>query len=66
MEYKEEVSSGSFPGPSHSPYKINTADIDSFSNELQKLGMDTAAHAAIEAAEKFNTQSATNQSQSSD
>lgn len=52
-EYKEEVTSGSFPGPAHSPYNINAADVDGFLNELQKLGLDKAASAAAEAAEKM-------------
>ncbi|KAI9109899.1 hypothetical protein K1719_018940 [Acacia pycnantha] len=52
LEYKEEVTSSSFPGPAHSPYKINDADVDGFQNELQKLGLDKAASAAGEAAQK--------------
>ncbi|XP_028051795.1 3-methyl-2-oxobutanoate hydroxymethyltransferase 2, mitochondrial-like [Camellia sinensis] len=52
-EYKEEVTNGSFPGPAHSLYKINTADVDGFLNELQKLGLDKAASAAATAAEKI-------------
>ncbi|KAI8021546.1 hypothetical protein LOK49_LG03G02175 [Camellia lanceoleosa] len=52
-EYKEEVTNGSFPGPAHSPYKINAADVDGFLNELQKLGLDKAASAAATAAEKI-------------
>ncbi|KAF5946273.1 hypothetical protein HYC85_016501 [Camellia sinensis] len=52
-EYKEEVTNGSFPGPAHSPYKINAADVDGFLNELQKLGLDKAASAAATAADKI-------------
>ncbi|KAK4266909.1 hypothetical protein QN277_023768 [Acacia crassicarpa] len=52
LEYKEEVASSSFPGPAHNPYKINDADVDGFQNELQKLGLDKAALAAGEAAQK--------------
>lgn len=55
LQYKEEVTSGSFPGPGHSPYKISASDVDSFSNELQKLGLNKAASAAAEAAEKMGT-----------
>lgn len=54
LEYKKEVTQGSFPGPTHTPYKINSAYVDEFSNELQKLGLKTAALAAAEAAEKIN------------
>uniref|UniRef100_A0A5B7BK35 3-methyl-2-oxobutanoate hydroxymethyltransferase n=1 Tax=Davidia involucrata TaxID=16924 RepID=A0A5B7BK35_DAVIN len=54
-EYKEEVTNGSFPGPAHSPYKINAADVKGFLNELQKLGLDKAASAAAAAAEKIET-----------
>ncbi|PON68028.1 Ketopantoate hydroxymethyltransferase [Parasponia andersonii] len=54
LEYKKEVTNGSFPGPAHTPYKINDAYINDFSNELQKLGLHKAASAAAEAAEKIN------------
>ncbi|XP_059651334.1 3-methyl-2-oxobutanoate hydroxymethyltransferase 1, mitochondrial isoform X2 [Cornus florida] len=54
-EYKEEVTNGSFPGPVHSPYKINPADVNSFSTELEKLGLSKAASAAAAAAENINT-----------
>lgn len=54
-EYKEEVTNGSFPGPSHTPYKINTADVDGFLTELQRLGLEKAASAAAAAAEKIET-----------
>ncbi|XP_059651098.1 3-methyl-2-oxobutanoate hydroxymethyltransferase 1, mitochondrial-like [Cornus florida] len=53
LEYKEEVINGSFPGPIHSPYKINAADVNSFLNELQKLGLDKAASAAAAAADNI-------------
>jgi 3-methyl-2-oxobutanoate hydroxymethyltransferase len=55
LEYKEEVTNGSFPGPVHSPYKISASDVDGFLNQLQKLGLDKAASAAAEAAEKIGT-----------
>lgn len=55
MEYKEEVTNGSFPGAAHSPYKIGAADMDGFLNELQKLGFSDAALAAAAAAEKIQT-----------
>ncbi|XP_022735270.1 3-methyl-2-oxobutanoate hydroxymethyltransferase 2, mitochondrial-like isoform X2 [Durio zibethinus] len=54
LEYKEEVTNGSFPGPSHSPYKMNAEDVNGFFKELEKLGLDKAASAATEAAEKKN------------
>ena len=55
VDYKEEVTNGTFPGAAHSPYKINPAEVDGFLSELQKLGLDKAASAAAEAAEKINT-----------
>ncbi|KDP36668.1 hypothetical protein JCGZ_07886 [Jatropha curcas] len=55
LEYKEEVTNSSFPGPAHSPYKINAADINGLLNELQKLGLNKAASAAAAAAEKIKT-----------
>ncbi|KAF3573580.1 hypothetical protein F2Q69_00062378 [Brassica cretica] len=55
LEYKEEVSKHSFPGPSHSPYKISSNDLDGFLSELQKLGLDEAASAAAASAEKMES-----------
>ncbi|KAL6131009.1 hypothetical protein ACLB2K_069387 [Fragaria x ananassa] len=55
LEYKEEVNSGAFPGASQSPYKINAADVDGFVSELQSMGLDKAASAAAEVADKNNT-----------
>ncbi|KAM3732629.1 hypothetical protein ACB098_11G073100 [Castanea mollissima] len=52
LKYREEVTNGSFPGPVHSPYKIGVSDVKDFLNELQKLGLEKAASAAAEAAEK--------------
>lgn len=49
------MTSGSFPGPAHSPYKISSSDVNAFSNELQKLGLDKAASAAAEASEQIDT-----------
>ncbi|XP_024018870.1 3-methyl-2-oxobutanoate hydroxymethyltransferase 2, mitochondrial isoform X2 [Morus notabilis] len=54
LEYKKEVTNGSFPGPAHTPYEISPSDVGDFSNELQKLGLGKAASAAAEAAEKNN------------
>ncbi|XP_031117023.1 3-methyl-2-oxobutanoate hydroxymethyltransferase 1, mitochondrial-like [Ipomoea triloba] len=53
LQYKEEVTNGSFPGAAYSPYKISAADMDGFVHELQKLGFDDAASAAATAAEKI-------------
>lgn len=55
LEYKEEVTNGSFPGPSHSPYKMTGSDYNGFFDELRKLGFDKAASVAAEAAEKIDT-----------
>ncbi|KAL3515516.1 hypothetical protein ACH5RR_022418 [Cinchona calisaya] len=55
LEYKKEVTNGSFPSSFHSPYKISAADLDSFSNELEKLGLSDAASAVRVAAEKTET-----------
>ncbi|XP_028769249.1 3-methyl-2-oxobutanoate hydroxymethyltransferase 2, mitochondrial-like [Neltuma alba] len=57
VKYKEEVTNGSFPGPAHSPYKINDTDVNDFLNELQRLGLDKAASAAYEAAQKVKESS---------
>ncbi|KAG8486345.1 hypothetical protein CXB51_019826 [Gossypium anomalum] len=54
-EYKEEVNNGLFPGPSHTPYKMNPDDVNGFFKELEKLGLNKAASAATAAAEKMNT-----------
>ncbi|KAL8242281.1 hypothetical protein R6Q59_012583, partial [Mikania micrantha] len=51
-EYRQEVENRSFPGLAYSPYKINTVEVDGFLKELQKMGLDKAATAAAEAAEK--------------
>ncbi|CAN1129275.1 3-methyl-2-oxobutanoate hydroxymethyltransferase 1, mitochondrial [Linum perenne] len=53
VEYKEEVSSGSFPGPGHSPYKISEADLSGFVEQLHKLGLNQAASSAAEASHKL-------------
>ncbi|KAI4376858.1 hypothetical protein MLD38_014569 [Melastoma candidum] len=50
LEYKEEVTNGSFPGPAHSPYKISASEADGFHAELRKMGLDKAASAAAAAA----------------
>ncbi|XP_019187340.1 PREDICTED: 3-methyl-2-oxobutanoate hydroxymethyltransferase 1, mitochondrial-like [Ipomoea nil] len=55
VQYKEEVTNGSFPGDTYSPYKISAADMDGFLHELQKLGFDDAVSAAATAAEKIQT-----------
>ncbi|KAK7292730.1 hypothetical protein RJT34_15582 [Clitoria ternatea] len=52
VEYKEEVTNGSFPDAKHSPYKISEADANGFLNQLQRLGLDKAASAVSEAVEK--------------
>ncbi|KZV25458.1 hypothetical protein F511_17236 [Dorcoceras hygrometricum] len=53
LEYKREVTAGVFPSSTHSPYKIATPDVDSFMHELQKMGLQNAASAAANAAEKM-------------
>ncbi|KAF8038772.1 hypothetical protein BT93_B1351 [Corymbia citriodora subsp. variegata] len=52
LEYKEEVKSGSFPGPAHSPYEISPTDVNGFLKELQNLGLEKAASAAAAVVEK--------------
>ncbi|CAH9056989.1 unnamed protein product [Cuscuta epithymum] len=49
LAYKEEVTSGSFPGAAYSPYKISPTEMDGFVEELQKLGYNDAASAAAAA-----------------
>lgn len=55
-EYRDEVTSGAFPGAAHSPYKIGAADVDGFMQALEKLGLGEAASAAANAAEKMEAQ----------
>jgi len=50
-EYKQEVETQTFPGPSHTPYKITPTDVDGFANALQKMGLSDAADAAAAAAQ---------------
>ncbi|CAI9104074.1 OLC1v1002685C1 [Oldenlandia corymbosa var. corymbosa] len=50
LEYKEEVTNGSFPSSAYSPYKITADDLDRFSKELQKKGLNDAASAAVSVA----------------
>lgn len=50
-EYKQEVETRAFPGPSHTPYKITPTDVDGFANALHKMGLGDAADAAAAAAE---------------
>ncbi|XP_057533627.1 3-methyl-2-oxobutanoate hydroxymethyltransferase 2, mitochondrial-like [Amaranthus tricolor] len=53
LEYKEEVTTGTFPGTTHSPYKISKSDVNGFLDELKHMGLDNAASAAAEAVEKM-------------
>ncbi|KAG5014040.1 hypothetical protein JHK86_026301 [Glycine max] len=55
LEYKEDVINGSFPGSLHIPYKICEAEANGFINELQRLGLDKAASAAVEAVQNMDT-----------
>ncbi|XP_057780407.1 3-methyl-2-oxobutanoate hydroxymethyltransferase 1, mitochondrial-like [Salvia miltiorrhiza] len=55
-EYREEVTSGAFPGAAHSTYKIGAADTDGFLQALEKLGLGDAASAAADAAAKMEAQ----------
>uniref|UniRef100_J3KXV6 3-methyl-2-oxobutanoate hydroxymethyltransferase n=2 Tax=Oryza brachyantha TaxID=4533 RepID=J3KXV6_ORYBR len=50
-EYKQEVETSSFPGPSHTPYRLPATDVDAFLNELLKKGLNVAADAAAAAVE---------------
>lgn len=54
-EYKHDVENKSFPGASHTPYRISAADVDGFMKELQTMGLTEAASAAGSAAEKFES-----------
>jgi len=60
VEYKEEATNGSFPGPLHSPYKISEIEIDGFISELQELGLDKAAASTAAAGEKNKTAGSSN------
>lgn len=55
-EYRDEVTSGAFPGAAHSPYKIGAADTEGFLQALEKLGLGDAASAAADAASKMEAQ----------
>ncbi|TVU22965.1 hypothetical protein EJB05_32688, partial [Eragrostis curvula] len=48
-EYRQEVEARSFPGPTYTPYKIPSADVEVFANALQTTGLNKAADAAINA-----------------
>ncbi|KAI3884606.1 hypothetical protein MKX03_000604 [Papaver bracteatum] len=52
LQYKEEVTEKSFPGPTHTPYKMSDSDVNGFLSELEKMGLGSAASSAAEAAEK--------------
>ncbi|KAJ6955439.1 hypothetical protein NC652_006756 [Populus alba x Populus x berolinensis] len=60
VEYKEEVTNGSFPGTLHSPYKISEIEINGFISELQGLGFDKAAASTAAAGEKIKTAGSSN------
>ncbi|KAL8495098.1 hypothetical protein ACS0TY_019312 [Phlomoides rotata] len=57
VQYREEVTNGSFPGSAHSPYKISAADTEGFLQALEKLGLGDAASAAADAAGKIEAMS---------
>ncbi|KAI3990500.1 hypothetical protein MKX01_022800 [Papaver californicum] len=52
LQYKEEVTEKSFPGPTHTPYKMSNSDVNGFLSELEKMGLGNAASSAAVAAEK--------------
>ncbi|KAI3932549.1 hypothetical protein MKW98_012520 [Papaver atlanticum] len=52
LQYKEEVTEKSFPGPTHTPYKMSDSDVNGFLSELEKMGLGSAASSAAVAAEK--------------
>lgn len=60
VEYKEEVTNGSFPGLLHSPYKISEIEINGFISELQEFGFDKAAASTAAAGEKIGTAGSSN------
>jgi 3-methyl-2-oxobutanoate hydroxymethyltransferase len=45
QEYRDEVSSGQFPGPAHSPYKIADREVEEMERMLRDEGFDSAADA---------------------
>ncbi|XP_057865459.1 3-methyl-2-oxobutanoate hydroxymethyltransferase 1, mitochondrial [Cryptomeria japonica] len=51
-EYREEVSSRSFPSEIHTPYRIDQSNMDTFVNELERRGLSKAASAAVASCEK--------------
>lgn len=66
LEYKKEVTNGSFPGPDHSPYRISAADVNGFLSKLQKMGLDKAASATAAVAEKMDKSESPNGENSSE
>ncbi|CAN6485644.1 unnamed protein product [Victoria cruziana] len=52
LQYREDVVNRSFPDAAHTPYRISASEVDAFLSELGKRGLDEAASAAAEAAEK--------------
>ncbi|KAL8519753.1 hypothetical protein ACS0TY_010623 [Phlomoides rotata] len=57
VQYREEVTNGSFPSSAHSPYKISAADTEGFLQALENLGLGDAASAAADAAGKIEAMS---------
>ncbi|XP_078431797.1 3-methyl-2-oxobutanoate hydroxymethyltransferase 1, mitochondrial-like [Wolffia australiana] len=55
LEYKQEVESKSFPGPRHTPYKINPEDVAMFHDELMKRGLIESFKAAASAVHSSET-----------
>lgn len=54
------MTSGSFPGPAHSPYEISPTDFNGFLKELQNLGLEKAASAAAAVVEKSDKSKSSN------
>ncbi|KAF3784179.1 3-methyl-2-oxobutanoate hydroxymethyltransferase 2 [Nymphaea thermarum] len=52
LQYREDVVNRSFPDAAHTPYRISANEVDAFLSELGKRGLNEAASAAAEAAEK--------------
>ncbi|KAI5057627.1 hypothetical protein GOP47_0027642 [Adiantum capillus-veneris] len=56
VSYRDDVTSGSFPSPAYSPYRIDQKEADSFFDELKYRRLSVAAEAALSAIKEVNEQ----------
>ena len=46
LAYRDDVTSGGFPGTQYSPYHMKAVEVDAFANALSAAGLTDAAEAA--------------------